>query len=173
MWIMTKYGFFSIVRARSNRVSDRIQVRPHPNLMMIRARNRDHLEALRAAFTLSGDIVATKNTDYPYRVIVSREVVGQIMIDLTLDVVYTNFKDEVHRARPDDEPFHAFLTSVWHLGLHLTPGHRQPATSDGVFLVDESAEDVEEDPQCDAEAFYDQMFGARERPVLDKDHGFM
>ena len=68
MWIMTKYGFFSIVRARSNRVSDRIQVRPHPNLMMIRARNRDHLEALRAAFTLSGDIVATKNTDYPYRV---------------------------------------------------------------------------------------------------------
>ena len=113
MWIMTPYGFFSIV-----------QVSPtDPNLLQIRARDRAHLVALRkAAMVKLPGITTTGGTDYPYRIKTTRELVGQIMIDLVIDIDYLNFKEEAHRVSPKDRPFHNFLMRVWSLGREMMPG---------------------------------------------------
>lgn len=117
MWIMTPYGFFSIVQVNEG-PPHRVDV----NVMQIRARNRAHLEALKEAARISLPPIRAKGgTDYPYRIITTREVVGKIMIDIVCDINYKNFKGEVTGWR-GDYTFVDFLHKVWHLGLALTPG---------------------------------------------------
>ena len=59
MWIFTKYGFFSIVCAYEGRRSN-----PLPNLVMIRARAKEHLLALQERFPAlqTLEVLETRNT---------------------------------------------------------------------------------------------------------------
>ena len=122
MWIMTPYGFFSVVCAHGDNAHNAYPAPPHPELMMIRARNRNHLEALKKRFAGLPEIDENSGTDYLCRITAPRAEVLRVVATMADDVDYTNFKSEAHKVSPNDKQFHTFLMSIWHLGLKLTPG---------------------------------------------------
>lgn len=125
MWIMTPYGFFSVVCAHGYNAHNTYPAPPHPELMMIRGRNRNHLEALKKRFSGLPEIDENSGTDYPFRITAPRADVLRVVATMAEDVDYTNFKSEAHKVSPNDKSFHTFLMSIWHLGLKLTPGRHE------------------------------------------------
>lgn len=74
--------------------------RPSPNTVMLRARRRQHLENLkRLCPVLSGARItkASKDLDYPVRIVVDREVFVQVMAELARSLNYRNVKAEAGR----------------------------------------------------------------------------
>ena len=130
MWLMTRHGFFSIVCARGPGGY------PDPELMMIRARKRAHLKRLRHYHKDLGKIKHTTTTDYPYRLIASKDVVMLVVARLVAELAYGNFKAEAKVNLPKDKRYHRFLTSVWGLGLWLGP--RRKPTRRASFNAGES-----------------------------------
>lgn len=117
MWIMTKYGFFSIVSAWT----DQTDQTPHPDNLMIRARKKDHLENLLDNYSALTDceILETASTDYKYRIITDKNIASSVLNDLVNSIDYINFKDECHRARPEDQEYETFLHQVWYSGVQM------------------------------------------------------
>jgi hypothetical protein len=73
MWIFTKYGFFSAVCARKG--SGKHGQPVDPERIMVRARLRPHLKALKKRFSdFLGDceIQESAGTDYTYRLFVQK-----------------------------------------------------------------------------------------------------
>lgn len=102
MWIFTKIGFFSAVSAMKNGEVDYTRV-------VVRARNREHLVNLNDILgTKASKISTSKNTDYPCRIILSKEVWAQICKTLAEGIDYTNFKGAI-----DDHIYHDALMRVW------------------------------------------------------------
>src|SRR4051812_9698180 len=96
MWIFTKYGFFSAVCARQG---DGGHSEPaDPDLIMVRARVRGHLEALKSSFPKLLDdykIQVSKSTDYAYRIFVPKPTWVQVLAAMAEETDYDNFKSEV------------------------------------------------------------------------------
>ncbi len=104
MWMMTKYGFYSVVEHRDD-----------PQTVLIRARARKDLEELcEVADSLSrqyGSRVATGFTpdrillddtaDYRFRLIVPRQAWMEVTLHLCEGVDYANFKNAVKERDPD------------------------------------------------------------------------
>ncbi len=115
MWIFTKHGFYSAVCARQG---DGAHSQPvDPARMMVRARIRYHLEALKQRFdSLLGDceIQASTGTDYAFRLFVPKKAWVQVLSALADEIDYDNFKSEVarHSGRAGSEYEHA-LHDVW------------------------------------------------------------
>ena len=103
MWLFTRYGFFSVVRATDE-----------PGCVQVRARVADDLEQLRSfsasrlAATLPS-VVSTPHADYAYRVIVPQPLWAKLSTALAEDIDYSNFKSEVH-SEPDRD---AAYLQVW------------------------------------------------------------
>lgn len=123
MWLMTPFGFFSVVCAR---LGDPRGLHPHPTLRMIRARNKAHLEALRKRYPGLQEIITTKGTDYPHRIMCESRDLFLIMQGLVQELDYCNFKTKA-KAVSNDEAYVHFLHTVWGAGLRLTP----PAAKQG------------------------------------------
>lgn len=136
MWLMTRYGFFSMVCAAEESVATRHKT-PHGSLMMIRARREEHITALVAAYpnilAEASPIQRTDNTDYPVRVFVDRCAVSLLVSALALDIDYCNFKDAVHKHRPKDYDYSDFLVAVWSAGLALSPRSLYGAFTRGLY----------------------------------------
>jgi hypothetical protein len=98
MWVFTKHGFFSVVCARQG---DGRHGRPvDPDRVMVRARVRGHLEALKKRFPdLLGlcEIQESAGTDYAYRLFVQKSAWAQALAGLAEETDYDNFKSEVAR----------------------------------------------------------------------------
>jgi hypothetical protein len=98
MWIFTKHGFFSAVCARKG---DGKHGQPvDPDRIMVRARIRGHLEALKKRFPdLIGqcDIHESAVTDYAFRLFVQKPKWMQVLAGLAEETDYGNFKSEVAR----------------------------------------------------------------------------
>jgi len=100
VWLFTKYGFFSAVCARQGegcRLSpvDRSKI-------AIRSRYKQHLESLKTRFAdLIGDaeIRAFPNSDYEYRIFVSKPSWALIASALAAEVDYDNFKSESEKSQ--------------------------------------------------------------------------
>lgn len=114
MWMMTKYGFFSIVCAHDEKG------RPHKNLMMIRARKKEHLERIQKFDTKFAHITETGHTDYPYRIIADRDAVVLLVARLMDEVDYSNFKNAA-KAEAEDPAYNIFLHTVWAAGTRMEP----------------------------------------------------
>lgn len=112
MWIMTPFGFFSIVCAQDTKGG------PHPTDMLVRARRLEHINAIQKYYNLPA-IQKDGGTDYPYRITVPMHIVQDMIAKEVRDIHYTNFKDEAHRVGAKDKPYHQFLHSVWELGCRL------------------------------------------------------
>ena len=115
MWVFTKFGFYSAVCARQG---DGSHSRPvDPDLIMIRARVRAHLEALKNRFPElleDSKIQEFAGTDYAYRIFVNKPVWSQILSNLAEETDYDNFKSETarHQGRAGAEYSHS-LHEVW------------------------------------------------------------
>ena len=98
MWIFTKHGFFSVVCARQGNGKHGQPV--DLARIMVRARARSHLEALKKQFSeLLGEceIQESAETDYAYRLFVPKSAWTQVLVGLAEETDYDNFKSEVAR----------------------------------------------------------------------------
>ena len=98
MWLMTKYGFYSIVQKE-------------PGVYHVRSRERKDIENLVKNVPLpDAEIVESNLTDYAVRVIVGQEDVLAVLKFLGENIDYDNFKAKIERT-PDQEhkPYH----EVW------------------------------------------------------------
>lgn len=119
MWLFTQHGFFSVVCGRKQDGSEAVDAR----VIMIRARDRTHLENLRQRCSISDyEIKEDEGTDYPYRLIVDSYTWEYIMAVLVREIDYGNFKGHVETHRPKKTGIRAWasyvhlLHSVWGLG---------------------------------------------------------
>ena len=114
MWLFTKYGFFSVVCARSVEngvVTDKID----HSKMMIRSRCKEHLEALKLEmpFYLNDvEIHSDFGTDYAYRMFVNRIQYMGVIEYLAEDIDYGNFKSAAKEHGASDEYLH-LLSEIW------------------------------------------------------------
>lgn len=115
MWVFTKHGFFSAVCARKG---DGKHGQPvDADRIMIRARVRGHLEALKKRFPdLLGecDVQDFGGTDYAYRLFVQKVAWTKVLAGLAEETDYDNFKSEVahHQGRAGAAYEHS-LHEVW------------------------------------------------------------
>ena len=115
MWIFTKHGFFSAVCARQGNGKHNQPV--DPDRIMVRARLRDHLEALKRRFPdlLGGcEIHETTSTDYAFRLFVQKSAWMQVLAGLVEETDYDNFKSKVarHQGKAGADYEHS-LHEVW------------------------------------------------------------
>jgi hypothetical protein len=91
MWLMTKFGFFSIVQKPDD---------AEAGMLTVRARVRADLEALRAAYLPAmGEIVENAGTDYRYRARAPRAALAAALQQIVLDIDYDNFKSAVQKTQ--------------------------------------------------------------------------
>lgn len=95
---MTTHGFYSTVLSREGRA-------------MVRARVREDLEAFLASTGSDADIIETAGSDYPFRVIVDRDVWAGFLRSEAEGIDYANFKDAV-TARQGRRRHDVYL-AVW------------------------------------------------------------
>ena len=87
MWILTDFGFFSIVEKPGDRDKGRLT---------IRARVRGDLDTLRAQVLPGmGPVIEGGGTDYPFRATAPRGEVAVALANLAMKLDYANFKDAV------------------------------------------------------------------------------
>ncbi|MCL4219861.1 MAG: hypothetical protein KJZ65_00690 [Phycisphaerales bacterium] len=115
MWIFTRYGFFSAVCARQG--SGQRSQPVDTDRIMVRARDRRHLENLIARFPdlLAGaEVKAFVGSDYPYRIFIAKSAWVAVLGTLGEELDYDNFKSEAarHRASTGAAYVHA-LHDVW------------------------------------------------------------
>lgn len=86
MWLVTTFGYFSIVQKNSDRQA---------GTLTIRARIRGDLELLKRKY-LPGlsEIESSGGADYPYRAKAARVEVAEAFAQAILDLSYSNFKAE-------------------------------------------------------------------------------
>ena len=87
MWLMTPFGFFSIVQKPDDE---------EKGTLTIRARVYQDLEKLRTKYLPGmGEISANAGSDYRYRAKAPRGEVGLALANMAVGIGYNNFKDEV------------------------------------------------------------------------------
>lgn len=116
MWLMTKHGFYSIVEKK-------------PGEFHIRARVRKDLENLAERVPLlESEIHSSKEADYPFRIIVARDEVLEVMQFFGETLDYSNFKNEV-ASSSDQRGKHAAYSEVWHFMLEAFGGYGRGSTN--------------------------------------------
>jgi hypothetical protein len=84
MWLMTNFGFFSIVKKEGE------------THLTVRARARQDLLDLKARYLPGmGEIEESDQRDYRYRARVPQEVFAEALREMALDIDYPNFKNSV------------------------------------------------------------------------------
>lgn len=121
MWIFTKYGFFSAVCARQNNGGHGTAI--DPDRIMVRARIRSHLDALKERFAdLVADcvILESAGTDYAFRMFVQKPVWAKVVAEMVEETDYDNFKSRVarHQERADGA-YEGSLHEVWSIMQRL------------------------------------------------------
>jgi hypothetical protein len=87
MWLITTFGFFSIVEKPEDRGTGHLTVR---------ARVREDLEQLKAKHLPElGAISESRHSDYRFRARATREAVARAMAQVAREIDYDNFKDAV------------------------------------------------------------------------------
>lgn len=121
MWIFTKHGFYSVVCAREG--DGRYGRAVDADRLMVRARLREHLEALRNRFPeqlARCEIRQFDGTDYAYRVFIEKQVWTKILVELTEEMDYDNFKSVVARFQgPSGAAYEHALHDVWSVMYRL------------------------------------------------------
>lgn len=111
MWPITPGGFVSIVQKAEDVADDTLTVRARDHRSLVNFCRQADIPKKR----ISEETV----TDYPFRLVATREEVERAMMTAVDEIRYANFKDEAKRVRGG--VFVKFLSSVWVDGLSLTP----------------------------------------------------
>ena len=88
MWLITNFGFFSIVQKQDD---------SKLGTLTVRSRVLEDLESLKEQYfkQTMGEIQVNTGTDYKYRAKVPREAMAGAMSQIIKDLNYTNFKNSV------------------------------------------------------------------------------
>jgi hypothetical protein len=125
MWVFTTGGFVSAVQHRDN-----------PDLVMVRARDKQSLEIMIASVNARQElqldpaleITTTLNADYPHRVTITKAQWIQFLTTETEDFLnYENFKSELDRVR--GKKFHDAAMRVW-VDMHAVEDVTRPKVRD-------------------------------------------
>lgn len=92
MWVMSRYGFFSIV----NKLD---KGQPADKPLQIRTRWDEHIDRLRVEFPfLSEPVSVSRSSDYsPRRIYASHEEAAKVMAGIATAIDYGNFKGYMDR----------------------------------------------------------------------------
>jgi hypothetical protein len=93
MWLSLSKGFLSVVVTKQD-----------PNMVMVRARRKEHLES----YFSTHNIVVTKSADYPFRVICSKAALTAVLVRYIDSMDYGNFKNSVK-----DQKLHDAYMDTW------------------------------------------------------------
>jgi hypothetical protein len=110
MWIFATYGFYSIGCARKHDGS--LDTRT----VMIRARCKNHLAALKKRFAslTDAEILVTPVNDYRYRLIVPKSTWAVVLVEMTEEQEWSNFKREAAlRGGKRGDAYVVALHDVW------------------------------------------------------------
>lgn len=99
MWFCGNRGFLSAVEDRNNE-----------DYLIVRARRKDHL----LNYFPDRPIYTVKDSDYPWRISISKVDYADFMRDQALKITYSNFKNSV-----SEHELHAFYMKVWFEGLFM------------------------------------------------------
>lgn len=93
MWLLTNFGFFSIVQKPEDIAS---------RSLTIRSRVKGDLETLREKYLPQmGEILKNAGSDYKYRARVSKSDLAIALLQIGLDIDYSNFKNAfAEQTRP-------------------------------------------------------------------------
>jgi hypothetical protein len=80
---------------------------------MVRCRKLPHVKELARLVDQQRAVITTRDSDYPYRFIVTRRELCSLMVTLANSVDYTNYKD--HMAKGHPAGFMRVLHEVWAL----------------------------------------------------------
>lgn len=116
MWLFTNHGFFSIVKI----------INASPDAFYVRARRKEHLES----YFNDKAIIQSENSDYRYRVILTRQDLFNFYAALPIDIDYTNFKDSIK-----DPALQAFATKVWLDGYLQLDDREKPFSANKTKLT--------------------------------------
>lgn len=105
MWVFTQDGFISAVDNRHV-----------PGKLSVRARDKRSLMML--AELTEQEITQSANTDYPYRVYVTRQEFADFLVTHVETLDYPNFKNRVYDIR--GSKFAAACGKVWAAMLNVT-----------------------------------------------------
>lgn len=106
MWVITDFGFFSVVQKPGD---------AEAGTLTVRARVRADLEALARRTPAMGPIREGAGTDYAFRAQAPRAALAAAMAQAIEDIGYSNMKARVRKSQgPARE---AVLHDVWH-SLH-------------------------------------------------------
>jgi hypothetical protein len=109
MWIVTNFGFFSVVRKPDDVEGD---------MLTIRGRVRADLEALKSTYLPdAAPITEDKRADYRYRFKTTAFDFGVAMNRIALEIDYDNFKESV--AVKQGWNRHDIYSQVWSVLRHL------------------------------------------------------
>ncbi len=114
MWLVTDRGFYSVVDKRDRE-----------GYLCVRGRVRRDIDALFELDCLSAyadEVIETHDSDYRYRVYVTREDWADALLDLTTRIDYDNFKNAVAHKQ-GYERSHRYL-EVWSALARLQPRRR-------------------------------------------------
>lgn len=119
MWLFTRFGFFSAVCAREGDGKKSRKV--DSDRMMIRARDKQHLENLRDAFPClaNTEIHVSAGSDYLCRMFIDKTVWIGVVCELVAEQDYDNFKNVVAKTDCVDGAYLHALHSVWSVGMRL------------------------------------------------------
>lgn len=122
MWIATIYGWFSVTQSQLN-----------PGELMVRARQKQHLTKLIAAFPLlkGSKINDWSKRDYRWRIFVDRADWKRVLVGLVDKTDFSNFKNAVKDHKGDGKYLSA-LHSTWSVMANMQEsppyGHGEGAT---------------------------------------------
>jgi len=114
MWLMTKHGFYSVVRKTDG--------------YHVRTRELRDLKNLVAGVPLKAQIFETPAHDYRYRILVGPEDLGEIVGWLAANINYDNFKA---RIDGDPEQAHKPYHDVWAVMARALGAYGKPGKSGG------------------------------------------
>jgi hypothetical protein len=124
MWLVTTFGFYSVVRKPWDR--DR-------GTLTVRARAREDLEALRAKYLPTlGEVAEDESADYRFRAQAPCEDVAKAFADAVGDIDYDNFKAAISermgfaRERIYHDAWRAFLAIQGRKRSPRSAGPRSP-----------------------------------------------
>ena len=111
MWLFTRWGFYNVTSARQGDGSHDNEIDSHS--LVVEAVEAEHLEAIKAHLPdLIGNCFLKEVTDsaFKYQMIVDKNIWSQVMLSLSQELNYDDFREEIVKTHSMDDP--AFLKTV-------------------------------------------------------------
>ena len=105
MWLLTNFGFFSVVQ------------KPGDADLTVRARVREDLEILREKYLPALGEITGGGTDYAFRARVPHEEFAEAARKIALEIDYDNFKNSVRKRQGSERA--KIYGKVWSTLLEL------------------------------------------------------